>query len=339
MGEWGLVLAGGGGKGSYQAGAWKFLCEQGYDKMFRAFSGTSVGALNAALFAQGDPAKVERVWRSITPDMVLTPKTLAAAEKESVQRGEKESSNSERRSKWEREIKRLEEKLREMQEAATAPILSRGDADVNLPTVHELSAWIANGASQIGTLSSLHSFALGAFSRNGLSQLIDDNIDLAHFADRMAPDRVLCYATCFAISKMKADYIELTQLNSNEKIRAYLLASSAIPVVFPAETVDETPYWDGGLEGEIGPLRFCGDNVPLRPIYEHTDIRDFLVIHLDGSRRLNEADFPGAHIVQMNPSKELGNFVTGTLNFFPASAARNIDQGYEDMKNTISQLL
>ncbi len=68
MDGWGLVLAGGEGKGSYQMGVWKYLCEQGYDKMFRAFAGTSVGALNAALFAQGDPKKAESVWMSITQE-------------------------------------------------------------------------------------------------------------------------------------------------------------------------------------------------------------------------------------------------------------------------------
>ena len=50
----GLVLEGGGGKGSYQIGVWKAIRELGLEKKIVAVSGTSVGALNAALFAKGD---------------------------------------------------------------------------------------------------------------------------------------------------------------------------------------------------------------------------------------------------------------------------------------------
>lgn len=68
----GLVLAGGGGKGAYQIGVWKALREYGIDKNIHAVAGTSVGALNAALFAQGDLAKAEHVWLNISPEKILT---------------------------------------------------------------------------------------------------------------------------------------------------------------------------------------------------------------------------------------------------------------------------
>ncbi len=82
MDGWGLVLAGGGGKGSYQMGVWKYLCEQGYDQMFRAFAGTSVGALNAALFIQGDPKRAEDVWLSITQEQILSSKEAEEVKQE-----------------------------------------------------------------------------------------------------------------------------------------------------------------------------------------------------------------------------------------------------------------
>ena len=44
----GLVLEGGGGKGSYQIGVLKAIRELGLEKKIVAVSGTSVGALNAA---------------------------------------------------------------------------------------------------------------------------------------------------------------------------------------------------------------------------------------------------------------------------------------------------
>ena len=50
----GLVLAGGGGKGAYHIGAWKALKQFEVDKNIGSISGTSVGALNAVLFALGN---------------------------------------------------------------------------------------------------------------------------------------------------------------------------------------------------------------------------------------------------------------------------------------------
>ena len=46
--EYGLVLAGGGTKGAYQVGVWKALKE--LDINVKAIAGTSIGALNGALF-------------------------------------------------------------------------------------------------------------------------------------------------------------------------------------------------------------------------------------------------------------------------------------------------
>lgn len=66
-----LVLSGGGGKGAYQIGVWKALKEFGIDKKITAVSGTSVGALNAALFLQGDINVAKEVWSNISNKKIL----------------------------------------------------------------------------------------------------------------------------------------------------------------------------------------------------------------------------------------------------------------------------
>ena len=48
----GLVFCGGGAKGSYEAGVWKYLDEHGIK--FDIVTGTSIGGLNAAMYAQHD---------------------------------------------------------------------------------------------------------------------------------------------------------------------------------------------------------------------------------------------------------------------------------------------
>lgn len=56
----GLVLEGGGTKGSYQIGAYKALNEIGMD--FQGITGSSIGALNGAYMVQGDIKIMEEIW-------------------------------------------------------------------------------------------------------------------------------------------------------------------------------------------------------------------------------------------------------------------------------------
>lgn len=63
----GLVLCGGGGRGAYQIGVWQALNELGLDRYINGVSGTSAGALNAALFACGNISLAENVWTSLAP--------------------------------------------------------------------------------------------------------------------------------------------------------------------------------------------------------------------------------------------------------------------------------
>ena len=66
MSGYGLVLAGGGGKGAYQMGAWKALREMGIT--FDAIAGASIGSINGALIAQGDFDKAMEMWESVSID-------------------------------------------------------------------------------------------------------------------------------------------------------------------------------------------------------------------------------------------------------------------------------
>jgi len=58
-----IALEGGGAKGAYQIGAWKAMSEAGIK--FNAVSGTSVGALNAALMCMGDIDRAIALWSDI----------------------------------------------------------------------------------------------------------------------------------------------------------------------------------------------------------------------------------------------------------------------------------
>lgn len=59
----GLVLAGGGAKGSYQVGVYQALMELGW--LPDVITGASVGSLNAALFVMGKVNEAADLWRSL----------------------------------------------------------------------------------------------------------------------------------------------------------------------------------------------------------------------------------------------------------------------------------
>ncbi|MGL4570112.1 MAG: patatin-like phospholipase family protein [Clostridium sp.] len=67
----GLVLAGGGARGAYQIGVWKGLKEIGIDRYISVISGTSIGALNAVLFCQGDLNIAEEIWNDISIEKII----------------------------------------------------------------------------------------------------------------------------------------------------------------------------------------------------------------------------------------------------------------------------
>ncbi len=62
MRPFGLILAGGGAKGAYQMGAWRAMLDLGVE--FEAIAGTSIGAINGALIAQGNFDKAMKFWGS-----------------------------------------------------------------------------------------------------------------------------------------------------------------------------------------------------------------------------------------------------------------------------------
>ncbi len=67
--EYGLVLEGGGAKGSYQIGAWKAIREAGID--IKGIAGASVGALNGAMICMDEPEKAEYIWENISYSRVM----------------------------------------------------------------------------------------------------------------------------------------------------------------------------------------------------------------------------------------------------------------------------
>ena len=76
--ETALVLGGGGAKGAYQIGAARALEEMGIRYAYAY--GASIGALNAAMLAQGDLPAAAQLWKTLRLSDMITPESIALAE-------------------------------------------------------------------------------------------------------------------------------------------------------------------------------------------------------------------------------------------------------------------
>jgi len=76
-----LVLSGGGSRGAYECGAWQALRE--LNIRLDAVYGTSIGAINAALVAQGSLETALKLWENIRMDQIVS---LEEGEELSVER-------------------------------------------------------------------------------------------------------------------------------------------------------------------------------------------------------------------------------------------------------------
>lgn len=161
----------------------------------------------------------------------------------------------------------------------------------------------------------------GIFSRNRLSRLIEQELD----STAIQHSQIKAYATCFEKSTMEAEYFLLNTQNA-ETIKAILLASSAIPVVFESHTIGQKEYLDGGLV----------DNTPIKPLYD-AGVRSFIVVHLSQTGVVDTKLYPGARFLEIASVRDRGNFLTGTLNFSRQTVEQGLDDGYTDAMDILQK--
>lgn len=179
------------------------------------------------------------------------------------------------------------------------------------------------------------------YIREGLLKIIEENLDTSIF-DKSEKN---CYMTCRRTQNKKdrdsyeemfthpdgtkdckiyvngrATYFNMRGFSDRDRIKI-LLATSAMPFIFPKEKIGDCYYMDGGWT----------DNLPVEPLYRIEKCDRIVVVHLttnDG--RIKREQFPAAKIFEIRPQKEQGGFFAGILDFRAQSAADRIQQGYHD---------
>lgn len=254
--RWALTLAGGGGKGAYEIGVWQALREIGLEKNLIAVSGSSSGALNAALISLNEFDKAKTIWSSIMPKQFL---------------------------------------------------------DINYDTI-------------IGPLNTLvkRTLTAGLCSRDGLIDIIDKYLNL----EQLAGARIPAYVSISRYSsdcidclseKPQVEYISLSEVSPDDAGQ-FLLASSAMPYIYPPEIIHGNVYRDGGL----------ADNVPIYPMTS-VGADNLIVVKLEPDDKVDTSLYSKfKEVVEIIPSREIGDLFDGTLEFTNRNVMFRMLLGYYD---------
>lgn len=154
----------------------------------------------------------------------------------------------------------------------------------------------------------------GTVSRAGLNELIDKYID---YEALKSTDKE-CYVCCAEVPDIKAKYFDIKSFDL-DLLKTLLHATSAIPLVFEREYIEGKYYMDGGLV----------DNIPVKPLYDSgCDV--IIVVYFDKINRIDKSLYPNAKIIELLPSRDMGGWLRGTLNFSRHDAIDRVLEGYKD---------
>ncbi len=304
----GLVLSGGGAKGAYEVGVWQELQAAGLASNVTVISGTSVGALNAALFATC-PDAAEQIWREKMED-VFTINTNRVGE--SIQKTLNDASNA-------------------VEIAKTTGEKWRGIVSFILNTS------LRAADNYVKTVES-KDMIVGYVDSTKLANAIDEILPKDWFSE--VP---VVYATAVEKGGLTS---KTWRLNSESPDRRSLMirASAAFPRAFDTVSIDEKVYVDGGWEekgGDNVPITPILDNHPhvktVIVVYLK-DERHIKTVQRDRVR--SAAEKKGVRLVEIIPSEDIGGSFGGWEGVFDASpetARRLIELGRKDAKNVLTR--
>lgn len=259
--KWAITLAGGGGRGSYHIGVWKALKELKLMEDVIAVSGSSSGALDAALISIGDYENAENIWRNIIPEQFL----------------------------------------------------DINDSVITGPVLTLLDRTKSDGiCSREGLIKLFESLPLDKL----LTSQIPAYISVAWYTN----DTLECINETPA-----AEYVCLAEVDTSDA-KQLLLASSAMPYIYPPEIIHGRVYRDGGL----------ADNVPIMPI-TNVGADKLIVVKLDPNNKINRELYSHFNeVIEITPSRNIGSLIDGTLDFDGKNAHFRMLLGYYDTLRAFS---
>ena len=316
--RYGIVFSGGGGKGAYQIGVWKYLHEMGIDRKITGVSGASVGALNSLLFVQGDYEKARDVWLNIQQDD-LTYVSL---------------------------LHYLIQLMPILQSFQAGLAVLNMIANPFLATFNLARTVLSNVAPAVLAAiveKYLQPFMMGPekstevslslFSQRRLEQIIEENVDKDKVQKNLEGKSVysmLCDITA-------GPYPCCWNKRPFEEIRDMVLTSAAMPGAYSSRTFDGRVCIDGGFV----------DNIPVAPLAK--DFHNIIVIHLQPyntdeaakwKRSSKDISLQDTRFYHVYPSREQHmSTLKDTLTVNPEVTKYRMNLGYEDAKAQLQALV
>jgi len=319
--DFGLVFSGGGGKGAYQIGVWKALNELRFTPKIKAVSGSSVGSLNALLFCQKNFELALHTWENIEQwDMLYSEdsskKYLIDAELSCF-------FNDCNLGKSSSKIKPL------ISLSVLAPAF--------IPLFSLLSPLIKFfckdcdfDVQALKKLVELVQYSIGKegfFSQQKLGEIIDNILFLSNNSKKITAFATVCKDDIYGfLKKIDVEYINLIN-KTPAQTREILLASSALPLIYPNRKIDNYEYYDGGWV----------DNTPIKPIFD-MGIKNIIVVYLENNKhnklkktfRDEDENFPNINLIRVIPNNDFKDDFMQTLSVSPELTKQRIEMGYSD---------
>ncbi len=326
----GLVFCGGGAKGAYQIGVWKALNKLKITPKIKAVSGASVGSLNALLFCQENFELALDTWLNVKGDDMLytDDKKKTVLEKE-INCAFGNCEVSERATK----IKPIV--LLSLVAPPFIPILTLFSPIIRL-FCRDCALNFEN-LSQIVKLLRYSIINGGFFSQEKLSNIIDNILFISNNKKGITAFATLCKAGDIDdfLFKKNVEYINIVNKTPSET-REIVLASSALPIIYPKRKIDNDEYFDGGW----------ADNTPIKPLYD-LGFKSVIVVYLENNNHNKkqkdfleeERRFPGVKITRIIPNNNFKDGLMETLTVTPELTRQRIEMGYNDAMSQLSKYL
>jgi len=139
------------------------------------------------------------------------------------------------------------------------------------------------------------------------------------------------YVNVFDVESSAVRSVQINGLTEDE-IMKYLLASSAMPFAYDAEYIQGRKYIDGGCTPQ--------GNVPVEILYEKGH-KNILVSALKNNFSFNDIFerrlYPDMNVTVLQPMEDIGNLLTGTLDFSKSGVVGRMACGYRDTMKIIRE--
>ena len=164
----------------------------------------------------------------------------------------------------------------------------------------------------------------GIFTREGLIEIIEKYLNIDIVSNYEYP----IYAAAVNLKKIDIEYFKLNG-KSHKEIKEIMMATSAIPLIFGRQKIGEIDYIDGGVE------ILNGNNLPLKPLYDEK-CDEIIAINLYKDSTIEKNI--NCKVYEIIPSRDIGDFFTGAMDFSLEGAKMRLEEGYKDAKNILEQI-